>query len=380
MSRFFPLAALAALALAACSDSTAVSPPGAVALSRTHVGERRLADVYAMSNAASGNTILTFNRASDGSLSGVGAVATGGAGSGSTLSGAQGALVVSRHLRLLFAVNAGSDEISLFAIGHDGDLRLVDVKPSGGNMPVSIAVHRRVVYVLNAASGTVSGFHLDVHSGLTPIPHSSRTVTGGAAAAPAEVQFSPDGEILVVTGKATNVIDTYVVDEDGRLHGPRAHPSNGKTPFGFAFTERGSLVVSEAFGGAAGQGAASSYRLREFGGLQTVSATVHDDQSAPCWIAISEDGHFVYTTNTASGTISSYSLRHDGALSLLASIAGTTGGGPTDLALSRESRFLYALVPNAGAISGFAVGDDGRLRAVGTTTELPLSASGLVAR
>ncbi len=227
MRRSFPVAALAALAFTACSDSTAVPPSAAEARSLSNGGERRGGAVYTMSNAVSGNEILTFDRAPDGSLSAAGAVATGGTGSGSTLSGAQGALVMSRHHRLLFAVNAGSDQISLFAIEHDGGLRLIDVKPSGGHMPISIAVHRRLVYVLNGASGTVSGFRLDPQDGLTPIPHSSRAVTGGAAAAPAEVAFSPDGEMLVVTGKATSIIDTYVVGEEGRLHGPRANPSSG---------------------------------------------------------------------------------------------------------------------------------------------------------
>ena len=377
MRHSITLAAGALLCVAACSDSTGNRP--APSLTRSQEGADGFRDgaLYTMTNAASGNEVLAFSRSENGSLSVAGTFATGGKGSGSTLSGAQGSLVLSRHDRFLFAVNAGSDQLSLFAIEHDG-LRLLDVQPSGGHGPISVTVHRRLVYVLNGASGNVSGFMLE-NGSLRPIPHSSRPVSGGAAAGSAQVAFSPDGETLVVTNKATNVIDSYSVGKEGLLDGPRANPSSGTTPFGFAFDERGILVVSEAFGGAAGQGAVSTYHVRENGGLGVRSASVKDGQSAPCWIAITDDG-LVFTTNTASGTISSYSLRRASALTLLESVAGSTGGGPTDLALSRGSRFLYALVPGTESIKAFEVAEDGSLHTLGTTAVPAASTSGLAAR
>lgn len=379
MRRSISLAAFAAFAVTACSDGTGVSDPSRSAPLLQRATNLRAGAVYTMTNAAGGNEVLAFDRSPDGSLSPAGAFATGGSGSGSTLANAQGALVLSGQQNLLFAVNAGSDQVSVLAVENDG-LRLVDIEPSGGDMPISVAVHGRLVYVLNNASGSISGFTVDGKGDLTPIAGSSRTVTGGAAAAPAQVEFSPDGAILVVTGKATNVIDTYVVGGDGLVAGPRANPSSGATPFGFAFDQHGTLVVSEAFGGAPNQGAVSSYRADGDVGLTTVSGTVRDNQAAPCWIVITDNGRFVYTTNTASGSISSYLLRRDGTLTLLESVAGTTNGGPTDAALSRGSRYLYALVPGTGAIAAFAVGEDGGLAAIGTTAVPPLSTSGLAAR
>lgn len=95
---------------------------------------------------------------------------------------------------------------------------------------------------------------------LTPLADSTRPLSD-AAASPAQISFSPNGRLLVVTEKATNRLATYTVDRDGRASGPMAYASAGMTPFGFAFTSRGYLIVSEAFGGAVDASAVSSYRL-----------------------------------------------------------------------------------------------------------------------
>ena len=60
----------------------------------------------------------------------------------------QGSLAYDRHDGLLFAVNAGSNTVSVFAVYGD-KLALRQVIGSGGSFPVSIAVHDGVVYVLN---------------------------------------------------------------------------------------------------------------------------------------------------------------------------------------------------------------------------------------
>ena len=88
---------------------------------------------------------------------------------------------------------------------------------------------------------------------------------GGVAADPAQIGFSRDGELLVVTEKAGNRINTYTIDDDGLPSAPIDNASNGMTPFGFAFNNAGTLVVSEAFGGAPNQSAASSYSASDDG-------------------------------------------------------------------------------------------------------------------
>src|SRR5688572_14431568 len=75
--------------------------------------------VYVMSNSPGGNAILVFDRAAGGALTPAGSLATGGLGTGSGL-GSQGALIVSDNGRWLFAVNAGSNSVSVFAVRPNG--------------------------------------------------------------------------------------------------------------------------------------------------------------------------------------------------------------------------------------------------------------------
>jgi 6-phosphogluconolactonase len=339
--------------------------------------------VFTSTNQAGSNAVLVFRRAADGTLTPIGSFATGGAGTGSPLD-SQGALALGRdHDRRLFVVNAGSNSISEFAVRGDG-LTLVETVPSGGVDPVSLAVSDDLLYVLNegdsGSPGNIAGFR--VGSGLTPIPGSSRPLSGAAVSAP-QISFDPAGRVLVVTEEATNLIDTYTIGRDGGANGPVSHPSAGQTPFGFAFDRQGDLVVSDAFGGAPNAGALSSYEVSEDGSLATLSGPVADNQSAPCWVVTTVNGRFAYTSNTGSGTISSYTIGHHASLTLLAADAASTGAGsaPIDIALSRDSRYLYALASGTHAISGFSVQSDGSLTPLASgPAGLPAGATGLLAR
>jgi 6-phosphogluconolactonase len=333
--------------------------------------------VYTSTNSASGNRVLAFDRTGSGALSPAGSFATGGNGTGGGL-GNQGALALTRGARFLYAVNAGSDSISTFAVGHRG-LRLVDTTPSGGDQPISLTVRRGLLYVLNSGSGTITGFTRAHNGVLTPLAGSTEPISG---ADPAQVEFSNDGGTLVVTNKATNTIDTFVLGID-RTPGPaQSQPSEGDTPFGFDFDKRGHLIVSEAFGGAPGASAVSSYSLDSSGLLNTISASVPDHEAAACWIAVTKNGRFAYTTNTGSGSISSYTVGQSGSLALLEQLAAATGAGsaPTDLAQTSSSRVLFALLPGTGEVSSYRVSGGGGLTPVDQVGGVPASATGLAAR
>lgn len=371
------LIAAALLALAACSEH-GISGPGDPSLSR---GAGTAGAVYVMSNSAAGNSVLAFERAADGTLFPAGAFATGGLGTGGGL-GSQGALVVSEDGRWLLAVNAGSDELSVFRIRRGG-LELTDTEPSGGELPISVTEHHGVVYVLNAGgAGNIGGFTLSPHGALSPLAGSTRPLSG-AGTGPAQVEFSPDGDLLVVTEKATSLILTYAVNEEGIAGAPMTHASEGSTPFGFAFSGRDRLIVSEAFGGAPDASATSSYLLSGDGAVQTVSASIPTTETAACWVAVSEDGRYAYTTNTGSGSVSGYAVGRDGTLTLLDADGrtGVTGPGslPLDVDFSRNGRYLYVLNAGTHTISGFAFSPDGSLSSVETEGGLPAGAAGIVA-
>lgn len=186
--------------------------------------------------------------------------------------------------------------------------------------------------------------------------------------------------MLVVTEKATNIIDTYTVDDYGIATGPVSHASSGITPFGFSFNKRGILIVSEAFGGAANASTVSSYALHK-GSLRLLSASVPDLQSAVCWIVVTKNGKFAFGSNTGSNNISSYSVGRDGTLTLLASVAASTGAAPIDMALRGNSKFLYVLNSTAHSIDVLRVDrGNAQLTQVTSVSGLPTGANGLVAR
>lgn len=338
--------------------------------------------VFTQNNSTAGNRILTFSRQNNGQLKTNASFPTGGFGTGAGL-GNQSAVIMSDNDRWLLAVNAGSNEISVFAVRHD-DLILTDIVPSGGNTPVSLTIDKNLVYVLNAGgatAGNITGFFLTNEGRLTSIPGSTRPLSA-ASVDPAQIGFSTTGNTLVVTEKGTNLLDTYQVDDNGVAGAPAFTASAGRTPFGFAFTPGGKLIVSEAVGGAANATSVSSYTLWPAGLPIVITSSIALNQSAACWVVIARDGHFAYTTNTASNTVSGLRVAADGTLQLLDASGATasTGPGPIDAAVSDDQRNLYVLNSGNGSISEFRIESNGRLIPVATLNGLPAGTNGLVAR
>lgn len=290
-------------------------------------------------------------------------------------------MTLSLDRRFLFAVDAGSNDIAVFAIGPNRLFHLRNID-SGGKMPVSIAVYGRLLYVLNlGGTDNITGFTINSNGSLTPLPGSTRSLsTVGTAAA--QVGFSPDGKELIVTERATNKIDVFPVGANGVAGPALVTNSVGRTPFGFEFDPAGHLIVSEAFGGAAGAGAVSSYFVSDFGSLP-ITGSAPDGQEAPCWIAVSKKGRYAWTTNTSSGTISAYDLAPNGRLSLLEGTGLVADMGnsskPTDMTLDEKGRYLYVLDSAPGAVAAFRVEQDGTLTALGIFGSLGPGATGLVA-
>ena len=366
---------LGALTAIACGGQTETAGPALSAAQDATATAEAPGVVYALSNDPAGNAVVAFARAPDGTLSPAGSFPTGGTGTGVGL-GSQGALTFSHDGRWLLAVNAGSDDVSIFAVTGPGALELVDRAPSGGDRPISVTVSKDLVFVVNAGvPNSVSGLRIGDGGDLEPIPGSTRPLSE-ADAAPAAVVFDPRGEFLVVTEKATSRLDVYAVDSTGGIEGPQVVASSGQTPFGFAFTREDLLVVSEA-----ASSTVSSYRLAD-GGLATVTASLHNAQGAACWIAITTDGRFAYSANTAADDISGFVIAPDGSLALLDpdGVTAQAGDAPADLAFSRGSRYLYVRNGGAGSISGYRVQGDGALEPVTLVSGLPAGSAGLAAR
>ena len=106
---------------------------------------------FVMTNGNSRNEVLAYQRTTEGRFVPRGRFATGGRGSGGTTDPlqSQGALTLSQDHRLLLAVNAASGTISSFHLLGSIPI-LVDEESSGGAFPVAVAEHNNTVYALNA--------------------------------------------------------------------------------------------------------------------------------------------------------------------------------------------------------------------------------------
>ncbi len=367
-SRSAVLLALATAAAFTAAAGAGASPPGGPHASRV-VGH-----VYVNDNAAPENSVAGFDRHADGTLTAMSGspFAAGGSGTGGP-DASQGSLQLSADGRYLLAVDAGSNQISVLRIRPDGSLRPTPGSPfsSNGVDPVSIAVHRDLVYVANAGPGSsagdtnYTGFRLDRGGRLSPIPSSTYVLPNGSK--PGQVLFDRDGRRLVGTRIATSVIDSFTVGRDGRLKTAPGSPYDAQAfspPQGwgqlgaeFSPTHPSELFVTDAHtaaGGGAFPGLVSSFTVAPDGALTPVGAPVANDGGAACWIELSRDGRFAFVVNTASATVSSYSIGVGGALTFLNSTGGI-GAGAEDARLSPDGSTLWVVGAGTDTVTGFAV-------------------------
>ena len=383
--------------------------------------------VYVMANRADGNTILVFHRTAEGVLTQIAEVSTGGLGSGPGELPApfppgipagnplttQDNLVLADDGRFLLTVNAGSNDISVLAVTNDG-LELTDRAPSGGDVPVAIAQHGNLVYVINEGElsanelgkvPSMTGYFIDENGHLTPIANSFR-ITGRPDAQPAELLFSPDGKWLIITDKfAESFIHILQVNDDGTTQDVRDYVSNVPAPFGIAFAHRNILAVTEANAkfingqraGVPNGASVSTFYLNDDGTLTPISVSVRTEQTVSSYIRFTPSGRFAFVSGKGSGAMSSFAVSPKGELTLLQSVAALTGGvfsEPIDEDITPDGKFLYVVTPmaalgnsfflpipsNAGAVMGYRIGEDGSLTPISVVKGLPLSIVGIVAR
>jgi 6-phosphogluconolactonase (cycloisomerase 2 family) len=370
--RVFACLAFTAALVGAAAVGAVVAPAGAA-------GSDVAGQLYVNDNTAGSNTISGFDRHVDGSLTPLpgSPFAAGGAGTGHGI-GSQGALQLSADGRYLLAVDAGSNQISVLRIKPDGGLMPAEGSPvaSGGNEPVSITVHDKLVYVANAGDGgsNYTGFTLNPGGHLRPLANSTVAVPDGSGLG--DVLFNGDGTRLVGVRVTTSLIDSFAVNNAGLLTAATGSPfaAQGAGPFGSEFrpTDPTQLFVSNAHGGPLA-GTVSAFKDATDGTLSSIGASPFpDNQTAPCWVEISHDGSYLFAVNTASNSISSYSIAGDGTLSLLGSTPLTTASaGAEDARLAPDGQTLWVVGTGSRTISGFTV-NGGNLSELATSpTDLP---------
>jgi 6-phosphogluconolactonase (cycloisomerase 2 family) len=356
----------AAIGLAAglgpVSASAATPPRGPHASGGDHV-------VFVQTDNTAGNQVVAYDRGDDGTLTLANTFPTGGLGgvlNGSVVDhlASQGSLTYDPASALLFAVNAGSNSVSVFAVNGD-QLALRQIIDSGGTFPVSVAMSNGVVYVLNAEDGgSVAGYRIaggqlhPIEGSVRPLGLTIPTDASQFTHTPGQVAFSPDGSQLIVTTKASsNALDVFAVLANGRLSdSPAVNPLPGAVPFAVTFDASGHLIVVNA-----GTNSVASFDLAP-NGTTTQISTVGTGQNASCWITTAQG--YVVASNAASASLSTILPAPNGNLSPVATT--TTDPGTVDAATTPNGQFLYVQTGASGAVDEFVVNANGSLSPVGS--------------
>jgi 6-phosphogluconolactonase (cycloisomerase 2 family) len=359
-----------ALAVPAATAATASAGPATAATAQSAQATASNA-VFVQTDAASGNQIEVYSRAADGVLTLVRGYATGGVGGALTGSvvdhlASQSSLVYDAAHHLLYAVNAGSNTVSVFAV--DGtDLTLRQTISSGGTYPVSIAAHGNTVYVLNAENGgaiqgyRVAGGKLELQQGWNRQLGLDSDATPQFTHTPGQVGFTADGSQLLVTTKAAgNDVYVYNVGWNGAPStSVTINTLPGAVPFSFVNTGSHQIALVEA-----GPNAVVTDRVNSDGTLTQLSSYA-TGQAATCWIVRASDG-LLYASNAGSGDESGVRLGDNGALTGLGQT--TTDAGTVDAAATPNGQYLYVQTGGSGIVDEYRVAANGSLTAIGSVT------------
>jgi len=322
--------------------------------------------VFAATNDVKNNEVVMYTRTATGALKYVGNFATGGRGEGGINDPlqAESSMTLTSDHKFLIVVNAGSSNVSVFAV-YPNTLSLVDKKSSEGGNPVSVTVHDNLVYVANVG-GTyhTAGFHLQPWGELEFIPNSKQPLSG-LDTEPGAIAFSPDGTKVIVTERQTSNIDVFSVAADGSLTNATVTASGGVESFGARFAPSGALLVSLA-----GSGAVSSYSINSDNTLTTITSKSPSSGAATCWVIPA--GGFAFASSAVTSSISGYTLNSTGDLSPLGIVlteasnqeaifpaAGKTAF-PLDLEITPDNQFVYVVYSVLGKVIGYQVSADGK--------------------
>ena len=349
----------------AAAANAARSNPVSPAKATTTTGHA----VFVQTDETTGNHVAAYRQAANGTLSLAGTYATGGRGGildNSVIDhlASQGALTYDARRHLLYAVNAGSNTLSVFAV-RGAQLRLRQTITSGGSFPVSVATHGDAVYVLNGHDGgSIQGY-------VVAAEHLYRVASWHRALgldptqlnfteSPGQIGFSPDGRALIVTTKANgNDIEVFSVGRFGGISTQAViTPDANGIPFAFTWDPAGDFVVTSA-----GSASVDTYRVNRDGTLTSIGSAP-TAQKGTCWVV--SDGSLLFATNPGSASVTGLTASATGPATVVSQTA--TDAGTVDPAVSADGQYLYVETGAAGIVDEYAVHGDTTLTPIGSVT------------
>jgi 6-phosphogluconolactonase (cycloisomerase 2 family) len=327
--------------------------------------------VYVESNDPNGNAIFAFSRASDGSLTPLpgSPFPTGGLGLTPTFNlgpfDSDQEVILNPSGSMLFAVNGGSDSISVFQVNNDGSLSAVAGSPfsSGGSSPVSVGLAHDTLCVVNQDEDpghpgqflpNYTSFHVGPTGKLTPVPNSTITVDAGSS--PSQALTSASGRLLFGADFLGGLLRSFNIASNGRLTVSAAQPlppslfeGTGASPFplGLALNPKHNLL----YVGLVTINQVAVYSYDNSGALNFLCA-VPDSGHGVCWLLTNRQGTTLYASNTGDPSISVFDIRHDAANPIeIQKVNMVSSGGCFQFALDSSDRFLHVVTQQSSPTS-----------------------------
>lgn len=368
--------------------------------------------MYTQTNSPAANSVVVFDRSSKGKLTQRESVRTGGKGTTQDVGCGPGCPIldsagaVDSVGKLVFVVNGGSDTVTSFKETSKG-LRRIDTESSGGDLPNSLVARDGLLYVLNTTSGNIYGLRYTSSGKLTQVPNSSKPITGAGqndifpSGGARQIGFDNTGDWVVVTELATvgsggpppGLITTFKVNSDGTTGAGQSTKSQTPLPFGFAFNDNNTMVLSEVNDPmGTTDGSTSSYSFNSSTGTPAPAGPPLTSGGAlPCWVSLTNDGTRAFVINTGAGRPAGAARYNVGPTGVLSSTGVKTAPSGTflwtDPAQSSDSKYLYVLAPTGpqkqktSHIDQYKIGSSGSLKFLGSTKKnMSAGVSGLDGR
>ncbi|KAI3391818.1 hypothetical protein diail_6780, partial [Diaporthe ilicicola] len=341
--------------------------------------------IYMLSNQAC-NSVVAVPIANDGSLNPAGASSTNTGGAGANgVNGltnqpaapdalfSQSALTLAGNIKNLFAVNAGSNTLSMFAIDSQDPTKLtmlgqpVDVP---GEFPVTVgasAKHNLACVGMTGSTAGISCASFDATQGLgamdalRPFELGQTTPPVGPTNTVSQVFFSDDQSMVLSTVKGdptknnTGFLASFPVNAAAQgqaasvsTEGTQTSPAGTAVLFGSSpIAGSSNLFVTDASFGAAvlSMGQAAGNGTQAPTAPHVVGKGVIANQKATCWVAISPVTKTAYVADVGVDHLVEMSL-DDASIQGQVDLSANGDPGLTDL--KAAGNMIYALSPGNG--------------------------------
>ncbi|MFO1217394.1 MAG: beta-propeller fold lactonase family protein [Burkholderiaceae bacterium] len=281
-----------------------------------------------------GSSVSQYKIEADGTLTGLGSVATG-----TSVSSEPRSVVVDPTGKYVYVANLGDDNVSHFQIDQTNGTLTKIADSATGVRPffVSVDPSGRFAYVANFWDTTVSQFTISATDGsLTPMSPATVTVgtVGGAAGDnPLSVTVDPLGKYAYVTIYGAKKVAQYSINQTTGALTSSGNPDvlTGNNPWPAVIAPSGQY----AYWANVYDDQIAQFNVGALGALSPMSQPTESSPVNPQIVVIDSTGRYAYAVNSGNDKVTQFSIGAGGALVPMGTANVSAGSRPWSIALTR---------------------------------------------